>query len=154
MISGHAGALTTIHANTPRDAASRLETLCLMSDAELPISVARAQVASAIHLVVQVARFMDGSRRVQSITECLGIDDQQRMTWRELFRFEGRGRFADGTVKGELVATGNRPTFAAEVFQMGLEDRINLTAQLFNLEQPCPEFSCAANVRFLAESAI
>src|SRR5581483_9194563 len=73
MLSGHAGSLTTVHASTPRDAAIRLETLCLMSDVSLPVHVARMQVASALHVVVQLARFADGSRRVQSIAEMTGL---------------------------------------------------------------------------------
>jgi pilus assembly protein CpaF len=67
MISGHAGSLSTIHANTPRDALMRLETLSLMSDVQIPVYVARAQVASAIHLIVQIARFVeDGSRKIRA----------------------------------------------------------------------------------------
>jgi pilus assembly protein CpaF len=73
MLSGHAGSLTTVHANTPRDAAVRLETLCLMSDVGLPAHVARMQVAPALHVVVQIARYLDGSRRVQTISEMLGL---------------------------------------------------------------------------------
>ena len=74
MISGHSGAMTTVHATTARDAAIRLETLCMMSDVAIPVHVARVQVASAIQLVVQIARFSDGSRRVRAISECLGTD--------------------------------------------------------------------------------
>ena len=76
MISGHAGSLSTIHADTARDALVRLETLSLMSDVEIPVYVARAQVASAIHLIVQLARFTeDGSRKITRITEAYGLDE-------------------------------------------------------------------------------
>ncbi len=124
MISGHAGSLTTVHANTPRDAARRLETLCLMNDAELPVYVARAQVASALHLVVQIMRLPDGSRRVHSIAEACGLDERNEYTWRELFRFESRGMDGEGHLQGELVATGQSPTFSDEPYRLGLGDQV------------------------------
>lgn len=86
MISGHAGSLTTVHANTPHDAAIRLETLCLMSDVELPQIVARLQVASAIHFVVQIRRFADGSRKVTEIAEAVGMDSRGNIEFRPCFR--------------------------------------------------------------------
>ena len=86
MISGHSGALTTVHASTPRDAATRLETLSLMAGVEMPLHVARSQVASAIQVVVQINRQSDGSRKVQSISECLGLDDQQNYRFQHLFQ--------------------------------------------------------------------
>lgn len=135
MISGHAGALTTVHANRPRDAVSRLETLCLMSDTGLPVYVARAQVASAVDLVVQLARFSDGSRRVVEISECLGLDEQSSLptyTWNPLFVWAQRGRNRQGVIEGELGVTGNRASFAAEVQQFGLQDRIQASQQLFS----------------------
>lgn len=81
MISGHPGSMTTLHANTPNDAARRLETLCLMSDTELPIYVARAQVASALDIVIQIARHSDGSRKVVSIVKLDGLDDRNEYKW-------------------------------------------------------------------------
>ncbi|HEV8066791.1 MAG TPA: ATPase, T2SS/T4P/T4SS family [Planctomycetaceae bacterium] len=131
MISGHAGSLTTVHANTPHDATSRLETLCLMNDTALPVYVARAQVASAVDLVIQIKRFGDGSRRVQTISEALGLDQQNTYQWRDLFRFQGRGIDTSGRLKGELVATGERPSFASEPFELGFGDRIKKTRDLF-----------------------
>lgn len=131
MISGHAGSLTTVHANSAPDAASRLETLCLMNDAGLPVHVARAQVASAIHLVVQLARFADGSRRVQGISEGLGLDAANCYQWRELFRFQGRGVNEQGQVQGDLLATGEKPSFASEPHTLGLANAISLTRDLF-----------------------
>lgn len=131
MISGHAGSLTTVHANTPRDAARRLETLCLMNDAELPIYVARAQVASALHLVVQIMRLPDGSRRVHSIAEACGLDDKNDYQWRELYRFQAAGMDAEGNLQGELVACSTRPTFAEEPFHMGLSDQVQHSADMF-----------------------
>jgi len=131
MISGHAGSLTTVHASTPRDAARRLETLCLMNDAELPVYVARAQVASALHLVVQIARMPDGSRRVHSIAEACGLDDKNEYTWRDLYRFQSAGMDDHGNILGELIPTGLRPTFAQEPFQLGLGNQVKGLASLF-----------------------
>lgn len=136
MISGHAGSLTTVHANTPRDAARRLETLCLMNDAGLPVYVARTQVASALHIVLQLARFPDGSRRVQTISEACGLDDKQQYRWRDLFQFEAQGRDEAGRVQGRLLCK-DRPTFAAEPFQMGFADRVQRTNAVFG-DGPIP----------------
>ncbi len=131
MISGHPGSLTTVHANTPRDAARRLETLCLMNDAELPVYVARAQVASALHIVVQIARFPDGSRRVHSIAEACGLDEKNEYTWRELYRFQMHGTDPTGNLQGELTSTGCRPTFAGEPFELGLGNQVMHATDMF-----------------------
>ena len=132
MISGHTGALATVHANSPRESAIRLETLCLMSDVSLPIHVARMQTASALQLVVQIARMSDGSRRLQSIAECLGLDEQNNYRFCELYRFEARGRNAEGAIVGGLVPQGERPTFWDEPSQFGLTDQVKLTKSLFS----------------------
>lgn len=134
MISGHAGALTTVHANTPRDSVIRLETLCLMNDAELPVYVARQQVASAVDVVIQLARMSDGSRRVHAISECCGLDEageRGQYVWNDLFRFQAHGKDKHGKIQGQLVATGNLPTFAAEAHSMGMQEYIRLSASLF-----------------------
>lgn len=131
MLSGHTGALSTVHANTPRDAAIRLETLCLMSDVSLPAHVARIQVASAVHLVIQIARLPDGSRRIMEIAECLGLGADGQYRFQDLFRFVGEGRDAAGKIVGRLRPTGGRPSFASEVDALGYRDRIELTADLF-----------------------
>lgn len=131
MISGHAGSLTTVHASTPRDALVRLETLSLMSDVAIPVYVARAQVASAIHLIVQLARFSeDGSRRIVRITEACGLDGDT-YSLQDLFVYRMRGRTKTGMIAGELEPTGNRPTFASEASEQGMGDRIRLTADLW-----------------------
>ena len=130
MISGHAGSLTTVHANSARDAAIRLETLCLMSDVVLPVYVARTQVASAIHVVIQLTRFGDGSRRVTAISECLGLEGEN-YSLQDLYRFEAQGRDSEGKVQGELVSTGVRPSFSVEPFTMGFGDRVRLTSKSF-----------------------
>jgi pilus assembly protein CpaF len=132
MISGHAGSLSTIHANTALDALIRLETLSLMSDVEIPVYVARAQVASAINLVVQIDRFSeDGSRRLTRITECGGLDDKNQYITRDLFRLMLKGKGDDGRLIGELVSTGVKPAFAAEPYEQGVADRVRLTADLW-----------------------
>lgn len=131
MISGHAGSLTTVHANTPRDAAIRLETLCLMSDVALPVYVARTQVASGVQVVVQLARLGDGSRRIISIAECLGLDREQNYVFQELYRFEAAGRDDEGRILGEMRPTGIKPSFAAEVAQMGFQNEVELTGHMW-----------------------
>ncbi len=133
MLSGHAGSLTTVHASSPRDAMIRLETLSLMSDVQLPVYVARAQVASAIHLIVQLSRFAeDGSRRVTRITEARGLEgDQYQFT--DLFISRMRGRDSSGKILAELEPTGHRPTFAREVLEQGMVGRVRHSASLWDL---------------------
>ena len=133
MISGHTGSLTTVHATSPRDALVRLETLSLMSDVNLPVYVARAQVASAIHLVVQLMRFAeDGSRKVTRITECFGLDENNQYCFQDLFVSRMKGRDEDGNLISELEFTGNQPTFASEPFEHGLERQIQHSAEVWS----------------------
>jgi pilus assembly protein CpaF len=132
MISGHAGSISTVHANSPLDALIRLETLSLMSDVEIPVYVARAQVASAIHLVVQIARFSeDGSRKITRITEARGLDENNRYRLADLFVSRFRGRDDEGRLLADLEPTGEQPTFAREPFEQGMEARVALTKDLW-----------------------
>jgi pilus assembly protein CpaF len=132
MLSGHSGGLTTVHAATPRDALVRLETLSLMSDVELPVYVARAQVASAIHLIVQITRYpQDGSRRVTRIAELRGLSSDQQYEIVDLFRLEMQGTSRDGRLRSELQMTGEKPSFAREVGQFGMEEQISETGPLW-----------------------
>jgi pilus assembly protein CpaF len=132
MISGHAGSLSTIHANTARDALIRLETLSLMSDVEIPVYVARAQVASAINLVVQLSRFPeDGSRKVTRITEACGLDEENRYQLHDLFVCRLRGKSPEGRLLAELEPTGELPTFSKEPYEQGLDGCIKLTKDLW-----------------------
>jgi pilus assembly protein CpaF len=131
MISGHAGALTTVHANTPLDALIRLETLCLMAGVDLPVYVARRQVASAVHVILQIARYDDGSRRVHTISEVTGLDEQGNYRVRDIFQFRPQGRTPEGKITGEHVPTGEAVTFAAEPHQLGLSNYVKRTAKLF-----------------------
>ncbi len=135
MISGHSGSLTTVHATTPRDALVRLETLSLMSEVDLPIYVARAQIASAIHLMVQLTRFIeDGSRKVTRITEACGLDEENRYVFRDLFVSRLKGRTAAGQLLAELQPVGASPTFCREPYEHGLDSSIRLTGELWQRE--------------------
>jgi pilus assembly protein CpaF len=126
MNTGHEGSLTTIHANSARDAVSRLETMILFAGMELPDRALREQVASAIDIIVQVSRLSDGSRRVMGITEITGIDGDA-VQLQELFRFQREGINADGRVAGQFVPTGVTPRFAERIRLAG----ITLPADLF-----------------------
>jgi pilus assembly protein CpaF len=133
MISGHDGSLSTIHASTTRDALIRLETLSLMSDVELPVYVARAQVASAIHLIVQIARFAeDGSRKITRITEAGGLDEKNQYRTEDLFVSQLRGKTPDGRLIADLQPTGRRPSFAREPYEQGLDHLIRLTGEVWS----------------------
>jgi pilus assembly protein CpaF len=135
MISGHAGALSTIHANSPLDSLIRLETLSLMSDVEIPVYVARAQVASAIHLVVQIARFTeDGSRKITRIAEARGLNDNNQYRLADLFVSRLQGKTPDGRLIADLRPTGEKPTFFREPYEQGLEEQIRLTGDLWSKE--------------------
>ena len=134
MISGHTGSMTTVHANSAHDAMVRLETLSLMSDVELPVYVARAQVASAIDLVVQLRRHVeDGSRKVSRITECRRLDEQNRSQFTDLFVSRLAGRAPNGRLIAELEPTGQKPGFAAEAGEQGLAGRIKLSRPLWDV---------------------
>ncbi len=110
MNTGHDGSLTTTHANNPREAVARIETLCLMAGLDLPVRAIRSQIAASVHLIVQQTRFSDGARRISSIAEVAGIDDQGEVELREIYRF--RIDKADATTSdGEFVATGFLPSF-------------------------------------------
>ena len=108
MNTGHDGSLTTVHANTPRDAISRLETMIAMANVNLPDKAMRQQVASAIQIIVQQARMSDGTRKVTSISEITGMEGEI-ITMQEIFRFDKVGVGQDGRVLGRFVATGVRP---------------------------------------------
>jgi pilus assembly protein CpaF len=108
--TGHSGSLTTLHANTPRDAISRLETLALMSGLDIPMNVVRKQISSALNLIVHMARLPDGSRRAIHIAEVGGMEGDV-VVQTDLYKFVQSGLAHDGKIKGELKATGMRPMF-------------------------------------------
>ena len=119
MNTGHDGSLTTVHANTPRDTLSRLETLVLMAGMDLPLSVVRRQIVSAIDLIVQQARLRDGSRKVTHITEVQGLEGDI-VVMQDIFRFEEQGE-QDGKVIGRLKPVGIRPNFTNRLAVHGFE---------------------------------
>ena len=127
MNTGHEGSLTTIHANTPRDALARLETMILMAGTALPTRAMREQISSAIDVMIQIARLADGSRRVMSITEVTGMEGDV-VTTQEVYRFRRRGITAEGQVVGQFEATGVRPLFVERLQVAGVE----LPPQMFD----------------------
>jgi pilus assembly protein CpaF len=131
MISGHSGSLSTVHAASPGAAATRLEMLSLQGDAALPIPIVRDLVARAVDLVVQIARDRDGFRRVTHIAELLDVGPNGAYIFRELYRFRAAGRDDQGKLAGRLEWTGARPSFAAELFDQGYDDRVQLCAEVF-----------------------
>jgi pilus assembly protein CpaF len=126
MNTGHDGSLTTIHANNPRDAIARLETMSLMAELNLPDRAIRQQIVSAVSLIVQVARLSDGSRRITQVSEVTGINDDM-VTLKDIFVFERLGISPDNRVLGRFRATGLRPTFEDRLKASGMQ----LPASLF-----------------------
>lgn len=127
MNTGHEGSLTTVHANSARDALVRIENMVLMAGLDLPIRAIREQVASALHLVVQLARFSDGHRRITLISEITGMESDI-VTMQDLFRFEQAGVGEDGRILGSLEPTGIRPTFADRFAKSGVTLDVDATA--------------------------
>jgi pilus assembly protein CpaF len=119
MNTGHEGSLTTIHANTPRDALNRLETMVAMANLNLPDKAVRQQIASAINVVVQVSRLTDGTRRVMSISEITGMEGPQ-ITMQDIFVFEREGYTEDNRVRGSFRPSGIRPKFAERLLAWGI----------------------------------
>jgi pilus assembly protein CpaF len=119
MNTGHDGSVTTIHANTPRDAVARMETMAMMGSVHLPEKAIRAQIASAVHLIVQIARMSDGSRRVTHITELTGAFSDV-ISMQDIFVFEREGIGPNGKVKGRFRATGIVPKFGDKLTAAGI----------------------------------
>ena len=120
MNTGHDGSLTTAHANTPRDALSRLETMVLMAGFEMPVRAIREQISSAIELILQQSRLKDGSRKITYITEVQHMEGDV-ITTQDLFRFEQTGMDADGKLTGHFVSTGMQPGFMEKFQTNGVE---------------------------------
>lgn len=133
MNTGHDGSLTTLHANSPRDAIARLETLVLMSGLDLPVRSIREQIASAIDVIVQQSRFADGSRKITKVTEVAGMEgDTVVMT--DVFEFAQSGVAPNGSIIGEFRPTGIRPLFMTKLERAGF----HLSAQVFMKSRPQP----------------
>ncbi len=120
MNTGHDGSLTTTHANSPREAVARLETLVLMAGLELPVRAVREQIAGSVNLIVQQSRLSDGTRKVTGISEVVGLDEDGEVELRPIFEFRRRGTGASGAVEGEFLATGYLPSFLGELIVRGL----------------------------------
>jgi pilus assembly protein CpaF len=133
MNTGHDGSLTTLHANSPRDAIARLETMVLMSGVELPVRSIREQIASAIDVIIQQSRSIDGSRKVTKVTEVAGMEgDTVVMT--DIFEYAQSGVAPNGSVIGEFRPTGIRPLFMTKLERSGF----HLSAQVFMKSSPQP----------------
>jgi pilus assembly protein CpaF len=124
MNTGHDGSLTTLHANSPRDALSRMETMVLMAGMDLPLKVVRQQISSAVDLIIQQTRLKDGSRKVTAITEVVGMEGDV-VVLTDIFKFEQTGVGQNGKIMGELKPTGIRPIFSPRLeaagFKLGAE---------------------------------
>ena len=129
MNTGHDGSLTTVHANTPRDALSRVETMVSMANLNIPDRAVRQQIASAIHAAIQVTRMSDGTRKITNISEITGMEGEV-VCMQDIFRFDRTGIAESGKVKGVFKATGIRPRFAERLAALGLR----LAASLFDSE--------------------
>lgn len=119
MNTGHDGSLTTVHANSPRDALARVETMAMMANLNLPEKAVRRQLASAVQLVVQISRFNDGTRRVTHLSEITGMEEDI-VSMQDVFVFERKGISQDGKVLGAFTATGIRPKFAERLKASGI----------------------------------
>jgi pilus assembly protein CpaF len=123
MNTGHDGSMTTTHANSPREAVSRLETLCLMSGMDLPVSAIRAQIASSVHVIVQQSRLSDGSRRVVTVAEVVGLEDTGAVRIEDIFQYRRTGTCARGNATGAFHVTGYVPTFIDSFVALGLVEK-------------------------------
>jgi pilus assembly protein CpaF len=127
MNTGHDGSMSTVHANSTRDALSRIETMTLMSGLALPIRAMREYIASAMNVVIQLARLSDGTRKLVRVTEVVGMEDEV-ITTQDIFTFEQQGIDQDGRVRGYHRATGVRPRFSERLERAG----IRLPQELFD----------------------
>lgn len=130
MNTGHDGSLTTVHANTPRDSLSRLETMVLMAGVDLPVRAIREQVAGAVDLIIQQTRLKDGSRRIVAITEVVGMEGEV-VTLQDIFTFDfSAGRDENGRFRGQLVPTGIRPKFTQDLADVGVELPLHIFSRM------------------------
>jgi pilus assembly protein CpaF len=132
MNTGHDGSLTTVHANSPRDAVSRLEVMVSLANANMQLVSIRQQISSAVNLLVQASRLSDGSRRVTSITEITGMEGEV-VTLQDIFVFEKRGLTPEGTVMGRFAATGIRPKFYDKLLAAGIRLRPDIFDEMLEV---------------------
>ncbi len=128
MNTGHAGSMTTLHANTPRDAQARLETMIMMAGMELPIKAMRQQIASAVDVIIQANRLQGGPRKITSISEVCGME-QDIIIMQDIFRYKQLGIDQNGRAFGQFEATGVRPTFVSRIEAAGIKLPSNLFAE-------------------------
>lgn len=131
MNTGHDGSMTTIHANSPRDAAGRIENMVSLAGIEMPLSALRRQVASAVNLIIQISRMQDGTRRVVSLTEITGCEGDV-ISMQELFQYEHHGTDPDGRVEGHFVSNGIRSHYTERFKRWG----VVLPANLYGTSEP------------------
>jgi pilus assembly protein CpaF len=132
MNTGHDGSLTTVHANSPRDAVSRLEVMVGMANSNMGVRSIRQQISSAIDLFIQIARFSDGTRRVSAITECVGMEGDL-VTMQDIFVFEKTGLTEKGKVTGRFRATGIRPKFYDRLRASGVQIPTSVFQQVLEI---------------------
>ncbi len=120
MNTGHEGSITTIHANSPKDVISRLDSMVLMSNIDLPVRAIREMVASAVHVIIHTARLSDGSRKIMTVTELTGLSRDGDVQLNDLFKFQQTGLAPDGMVQGTFMASGEKPSFLAELRVKGI----------------------------------
>ncbi|MGD0617279.1 MAG: CpaF family protein [Bryobacteraceae bacterium] len=133
MNTGHDGSLTTVHANSPRDAISRLEVMVSLANSNMQLVSIRQQIAAAVHVLVQAARLSDGSRRVVNVTEVTGMEGEV-VTLQDIFVFEKRGLNAEGQVVGRFAATGIRPKFYEKLLAAGIRLRPDLFDEVLEVQ--------------------
>ncbi len=147
MNTGHDGSMTTTHANTPRECLSRLETLCLMAGMDLPSKAIREQISKAVHIIVQISRLSDGSRRVMSICE-VGAIQSDTITLGEIFRFKENGWDKNRKIIGQFQATGTIPSFIQKLSDKG----ISIPRDLFSNDAPTKQTTNVANNNDLSQA--
>lgn len=131
LTSGHSGCLSTTHASSPLHTLNRLETLCLMSDIEMPLRAIRVQVASSLDIIVQTSRLTDGSRKIVNISEVLPLSDNGDYRYQDIFAFKQTGFDSMGKIAGDYFATGIIPTFYQEIVAQGY----NISEKFFKQEE-------------------
>lgn len=151
MNTGHSGSMSTLHANSPMEALSRLESLCLMSGIELPLRAIRAQIALAIDIIVCTSRLSDGSRKVTHISEVLPLDAKGDYRVNDLFVFTQTDKEPDGTVIGYMSPTGVTPTFQSYLLANGFEEFTNEYFLPETYGYPPPPFFNKSEQFFIAE---
>jgi pilus assembly protein CpaF len=140
MNTGHEGSVSTVHANTPRDALARIENMILMANLDLPSRAIREQIASALHIIVQISRFSDGTRKLTHVSEVSGMEGQV-VTMQDIFRFEQTGVDQEGKIKGVFRSTGIRPRFAEKFEALGIQ----LAPGIFSGTTPQPAAAWVTN---------